>query len=168
MIFSLYTLLSNFVGPHRTLFCSQTTPYPRSAVSFCSPWGFVDQYIVVLWFIWFYCVIISILRVFSILSVALSESRCILAFGPSLSTCHSFFDVVDPFDFLWFLRSHIFLQNFFCFPCPRLFVCLRTFSPNLLKELFFIILECPILFMFWVFLFCQYLLIYPFELYRVF
>ena len=82
------------------------------------------------------------------LSVALSESMCIFAFGPSLSTSNFFPHVAYLFSFsVMFSSLPYFAPKLFCFFIIRLLVCLRAISLCLLVELFSL---------FWNVLFCLY------------
>ena len=47
------SLLSRFARPYHILFCCQSTPFLDFFVSFGCPWGWVDQCIVALSFLWF-------------------------------------------------------------------------------------------------------------------
>ena len=77
---------------------------------------------------------------------ALTKSRSIFALGSSLSPCKSISMLLIHSAFLlcW-LRSHILLQNCFASFAFILLICFNAFSPYLLVEFSFVVLECPVL-----------------------
>ena len=74
------------------------------------------------------------------ISAALYESMCIFISRPSLSTCNSFPLFIHSNFLLCSLYFHILLQKC-CFLCIQLLIHLRAFSPDLLVEFSFVILE---------------------------
>ena len=85
------------------------------------------------------------------LGVALCESSRIFTFGPSSSSSNSFPYVTYPFGFsVMFPTFPYFTQKLFCFLVICLLVCLRPFFPNLLVEFFFVVLEHPVLSVFFL------------------
>ena len=119
-------------------------------------------------------------RCFSIwyfFSVFPSKLMCIFIFNHSSSLSNSFFHVAYPFGFfVMFSWLPYFSPKLFGFSCIRLLVCFRVFSPNLLVEFTFVVLECtilsvlfyPVSISFLSSFFCYYLLVYFLEFYRHF
>ena len=89
------------------------------------------------------------------LSVGLSKSKCIFAFGPSSSPCNSFPSCLSIRISVMIYTVSYFTQKLFCFTCIRLYVCLRTY---LRVEFFTLFCNVP---------FCLYSLILYCHLFNV-